>query len=239
MLCHAQKCIFVHIPKTAGQSIERAFLELAGTTWEQRAPFLLRYNGDPNLGPPRLAHLTADDYIRFGHVTEDEYRSYYKFAFVRDPWARAISLYKQLKYESKCDFKSFIGTHLKQLFDEMYWFVRPQADFIYSSNDELLVDFVGRFERLQTDFDQVCQRLNISPRVLPSSNKSQHRINVKLTARWLVHMAQVNRLSAFKTFVSYAQYYDAETEQAVREIYNRDVRLLGYERSSVLRAGGK
>ena len=30
MICHDYKCIFVHIPKTAGQSIEHVFLNQLG-----------------------------------------------------------------------------------------------------------------------------------------------------------------------------------------------------------------
>ena len=36
MISDKYKCIFVHIPKVAGQSIEHVFLDLHGLTWETR-----------------------------------------------------------------------------------------------------------------------------------------------------------------------------------------------------------
>jgi len=57
MICAQYRCLFVHVPKTAGMSIDQVFLELVGLTWKTRAPLLLGGNDDPKLGPPRLEHL--------------------------------------------------------------------------------------------------------------------------------------------------------------------------------------
>src|SRR4051794_30841719 len=97
MLSHQHQTIFIHISKCAGQSVENAFLADVGLTWETRAPLLLRANGDPRLGPPRLAHLPAADYVACGHVDAQTFERYFKFAIVRDPWSRAISLYRHLQ----------------------------------------------------------------------------------------------------------------------------------------------
>ena len=61
MISHRHQCVFVHVPKTAGISIEHVFLAQYGLTWDERAPLLLRFNPDPALGPERLGHLTATD----------------------------------------------------------------------------------------------------------------------------------------------------------------------------------
>ena len=70
MLTHQHKTVFVHIPKNAGQSIETVFLDVLGLTWESRAPLLLRPNDIPELGPRRLAHLAASEYVSCGHMTQ-------------------------------------------------------------------------------------------------------------------------------------------------------------------------
>src|SRR5687768_14243923 len=62
VICREYRCLFVHVPKTAGMSIEHVFLRLVGLTWETRAPLLLGGNDDPRLGPPRLEHLKASEY---------------------------------------------------------------------------------------------------------------------------------------------------------------------------------
>ena len=66
MISHRHRCVFVHIPKVAGQSIEHVFLGWNGLNWKGRAPLLLRPNEDPRKGPPRLAHLRAQDYVPDG-----------------------------------------------------------------------------------------------------------------------------------------------------------------------------
>ncbi|WP_422127914.1 sulfotransferase family 2 domain-containing protein [Vibrio hannami] len=101
MISHHHKCIFVHIPKNAGQSVEHVFLNLLGLNWETRAPLLLRYNDKPELGPPRLAHLKANEYVRYNYLTQEMFDDYFKFAFVRNPWSRTVSMYKYLGYSKK------------------------------------------------------------------------------------------------------------------------------------------
>ena len=96
MISHHHKCIFIHIPKTAGQSIEHCFIRSLGLTWETRAPLLLRYNDRPELGPPSLAHLKYSEYSEYKYITEEQIQTYFKFAFIRNPWSRLVSIYKYM-----------------------------------------------------------------------------------------------------------------------------------------------
>lgn len=216
MICKEYKCVFVHIPKTAGQSVEHLFLRLLGLTWHERAPLLLRYNRDPRLGPERLAHLTAEEYVRCGYMNEAEFSSYYKFSFVRNPWARLVSEYHYRKYAGNMDFKSFLMRGLPQPGpSDAYRHIVPQCDFLYDISGRLLVDFVGRFESLQADFDIVCQRLRIADTRLPHINASA-----------AVHAGTVGS-SSLPT--SYTKYYDEETKALVAEMYRKDIDTFSYE----------
>jgi hypothetical protein len=67
MINHRYRCIFVHIPKTAGKSINRFF----GMEWQKHKD-LSRYAGELQ---PQL------------------FSSYFKFAIVRNPWDRILSDY--------------------------------------------------------------------------------------------------------------------------------------------------
>src|SRR5207237_7706694 len=117
----------------AGQSVESAFLSDLGLTWETRAPLLLRFNDMPQLGPPRLAHLIARDYVRCRYVTEEMFNSYYRFAIVRNPWSRTVALYRHINLNM--GFRDFVSGWLSDQLSkgevaERYWFVRPQMEFV-------------------------------------------------------------------------------------------------------------
>ena len=116
MLCHKHKCIFVHIPKTAGQSIEKVFLESLQFDESRRPELLLRPNNDPNKGPPRLAHLKAQDYFEYEYITKETFYKYFKFSFVRNPWDRAVSHYLYMVPERNISFEKFLNVTLKLYF---------------------------------------------------------------------------------------------------------------------------
>ena len=99
MISHIHKVIFVHIPKCAGQSVERMFLKDLGLCWDNRASLLLRPKLVSELGPERLAHLFAIEYEKFGFIESSKFQQYFKFAFVRDPIDRILSElnYRQIK----------------------------------------------------------------------------------------------------------------------------------------------
>lgn len=177
MVSHHHKCIFIHIPKNAGQSIENVFLDLIGLSWEMRDPLLLRHNTNPMLGPKRLAHLKSHEYVEYKYVSPQQYKEYITFAVIRNPWERAVSFYKYLGYDKICNFEDFIVKHLsKDLWHREYWFLCPQSEFIYY-NGKLNVDYVLRFENLEEDFKMICKKLNLQNIPLPRVNVSKEQKN--------------------------------------------------------------
>lgn len=230
MICDEYRCLFVHVPKTAGMSIEHVFLRLVGLTWETRAPLLLRRNDDPELGPPRLAHLTAGEYVALGHLTAERFESYFKFSFVRNPWDRIVSEYKYRGYPVKIDFKTYLFKHLPAPgWTDSYRHIIPQYDFLYDGEGKLLVDFVGRYERLQADFDEVCARADIPPTPLPRVNRSLEdaRPNTLRELRKRLRRAIWSRERSH-TFPHYSEYYDGESREFVATLFKKDVETFNY-----------
>jgi len=232
MICHQYKCIFVHIPKTAGQSVEHVFLDLVGLTWETRAPLLLRSNDQPELGPPRLAHLKADEYVRFKYLTQEMFDNYFKFAFVRNPWSRLVSIYNFMGFGKTIDFKSFLlGVFKHHIFERNNWFVGPQSDFVYSKEGELLVDYLGRFEDLQNGFDLVCNQLDIPITELQHVNKSESNdpmldLSGSKNDKCVDETPEVHERAGYQ---NYQDYYDKEAIDCVAELYRKDIMLFGYD----------
>ena len=114
MLCHKYKCIYIHIPKTAGKSIQHVFARQLGLGSKKGSDLLLGMNDNPALGPPELSHLKTSEYVQFGYLSQEQFDSYFKFAFVRNPWDRIVSEYKFRGYPRKTDFKTLVANLYKQ-----------------------------------------------------------------------------------------------------------------------------
>lgn len=230
MICGEYRCVFVHVPKTAGMSIEHVFLRLVGLTWKTRAPLLLRGNDDPELGPPRLAHLTAREYVARGHLTAEQFESYFKFSFVRNPWDRIVSEYKYRGHPVKLDFKTYLFKHLPAPgWTDSYSHIIPQYDFLYDEAGNLLVDFVGRYENLQADFDRVCTRVGIPPTPLPRVNRSLEAAgpgSFRELRRQLRRAVWTRERK--HTFPHYTEYYDDESKEFVGRMFRKDVETFSY-----------
>lgn len=225
MISHRYRFVFIHIPKTGGQSVEHFFLSLHGMNWRQRAPLLLRYNPDPARGPERLAHLRASEYARYGYISDEKYQRYFKFSFVRNPWARLVSEYRYRGMEKECDFRTFVTTRLPppSAYSDAYRHIMPQYDFLHDDTGRLCVDFVGRYENLDDDFSTVCEKLGIENTGLPRVNPSP------------VYRPDANEGTGVRTdpdpakAMTYAGYYDTELERLVAEKYAADIAAFGYE----------
>ena len=239
MICHHYKCIFVHIPKTAGQSIETVFLNLLDLDWKTRAPLLLRENDIPELGPPRLAHLKATEYVDYKYIPEALFRDYYKFTFVRNPWDRVVSLYKGLGFYKHIPFKVFVmNTLQEELWKSKYWFVGPQNQYICDKQGNFIVDFIGRFESLQEDFNHICTNVGLMPTKLPHVNASKKSMQYSADRpkhslfspiKLLKQLRRHHKTYSYPIFSSYIEYYDDESIKKVRELYSKDIEMFGYQ----------
>jgi len=177
--------IFIHVYKNAGMSIARAL-----------GPFAKKNPG------PFHAHVSAAEVVE--RLGRERFRSLFSFAFVRNPWDWQVSQYCYMLLEKRHFQHGLVkglgsfGAYVKWRCDND---VRFQKDLVCSDDGEALVDFVGRFERLEDDFRSICSRIGVSA-VLP-------RLNVS------------NR-------VSYRDFYDEETRELVGRTFAPDIDLFGY-----------
>ncbi|EPX8748010.1 sulfotransferase family 2 domain-containing protein [Campylobacter coli] len=189
------KCIFIHVPKVAGSSIERVI-----------------YQTDKWL----VGHVKASDYTKFD---KDKFDSYFSFGFVRNPYDRVVSAYHYLKNDSPdpCDIK-WGRLHINNLtFEEFILSLQDeefkeeilsknhfsfQYKYLCDKNMNILVNFIGRFEKLDNDFKKI---LNILRRKdsLVHINKSKH--------------------------LNYRDYYNSQTYKIIREIYRDDFEIFDYD----------
>ena len=167
------KTIFVHIPKTGGQSVEQVFLAEHDLTSKKRAALLLREAEDDEEGPKRLAHLFAREYVQHGYVTADEFAACFKFTIVRNPYDRAVSRFR-FKLGATPSLKKTFRDHVISLDrDRLPRHDERQSDFVLDESGKLMVDAILRFETLSADFAEVSKRIFGRAIELPHENKSK------------------------------------------------------------------
>lgn len=195
MICHSPKFFYIHIPRTAGNSIDTTFLKLG-------------------LVDVDSWHRTAKETMS---MLERPWK-YFSFATVRNPWERMVSEYFWQMPNSNPDTSHEWGKPnitLEQFCrSKQEWYpreegrdhMRPQTDYIYSANDELLVDYIVRYEDLGSGWNVVLGFIGLggSDKIpLPKRNVTQHD--------------------------HYTKYYTPELRDYVGNLYARDVELLGYK----------
>ena len=182
------KIIFIHIPKTAGQSIEQYFVEINNITWNDRASLFLYKNPlDSNLSRSN-AHLSLSMYEKYffgGEIPED----YKIFTVVRNPYNRFLS---ELRYR-KIGLKSlnipltpkaliFLYKHKLKFLKDFNEHLLPQSYFLKGNSEDRIK--VIRFENLQNEFSDLMNHWNLPAVALPHKNKnikkSLHTKNIDL-----------------------------------------------------------
>ena len=126
------------------------------------------------------------------------------FTSVRNPYSRAVSMYKHQSWNSTKTFSDFCHKVMKNEYpsESAKWHSCSLTEHLVN-NDHLNVDFVIRLENLQEDFNIVCDKIGIPHEKLPHHNKTKHK--------------------------HYTEYYDDETREIVAEKYARDIEYFGYE----------
>jgi hypothetical protein len=189
LISHEHKVIFIHIPKTGGQSVEQMFVDDLGLTWAERGPHLtLSPNDDPALGPERLAHLYAEEYVSKGYVTQKQWDSYLTFAVVRNPYERIVSEYFyrskiypawQFWRRSGKQFWRYAGPEkfLAQAdnddFTDGARHVVPQARYVCDSQGKVIVDHIIYFEEMRPKVEALLKDVLKTPRGMPYRNKTK------------------------------------------------------------------
>lgn len=109
-------------------------------------------------------------------IPETELQKLYKFCISRNPFDRAYSYYlhainkpKQFNHKLITDYGSFdtMLRHLEEVAEP------SQTHFIVNHKNEIAVDFIGRFENLNEDFNAICSHLEIDF-FLPKLNARKH-----------------------------------------------------------------
>ncbi|WP_268798576.1 sulfotransferase family 2 domain-containing protein [Pseudomonas huanghezhanensis] len=185
------ECIFIHVSKCAGSSVATSIF------------------GDYPTG-----HLPLYWYEK---QFKERYEEYFKFAFVRDPLHRALSAYHYLLEKPQprdraayelvsrySNFDTFIdgGLHADNISRQIHF--APQHHFLQNSMGQIAVDFIGRQEHLEVDFNALCEVLEVN-----------------------VPLKHLNRSSA--ACAGTASSCSTASRKRIREVYACDHELFAYD----------
>jgi hypothetical protein len=204
MISHRHRCIFIHIPKTGGSSIEDVIWPGDRTEAHLWMGFVSQYRNKYQTGG--LQHLLARQIRQ--EVGREMFDAYFKFAFVRNPWDKAVSQFSYMTHRT--DLRELIGMTPDTTFDDylqlternahVQW--ERQVEFLRDENGRNLIDFIGRFETIQQDAEVVFERIGLRGAVLPHRNASSRR--------------------------HYSEYFDVRTRDKLARIYAPDIEAFGY-----------
>ena len=203
LISYKKKFIFIHIYKNAGTSITTALTPFAMNKWQRGLGRVLsKFNISLATAQQYASHIRAFELI--DEMGKDVFKSFFSFAIVRNPWDWQVSLYTYALKEPahhQHDLIKNLGSFDKYIEWRVANEVRFQKDFIYSKDGEQLVDFIGRFERLEEDFQTICSRIGIAAS-LPKLNVSNEQ--------------------------SYQHYYTDRTMKLVKDAFEPDISIFGY-----------
>lgn len=223
IISHTYRYIFIKSLKTAGTSIEAALSQHCGGDDIVTELGDYRFNRDEDGKWIHHAMNASgfeqhDDAMTIKQkVPESVWNDYLKFSITRNPWDRTVSLFfweRKRKPESttKPSLLERLGlgpdeqTRLKKEFKafvlEGQW---ENNDRFYFLDGSLCVDYIIRYENLMQDFEHLCQRLGLPAMELP-----------KLKA------------GIRKDHQPYTALYDKETQAAVADRHQLDIKHFGY-----------
>jgi hypothetical protein len=88
-------------------------------------------------------------------------------------------------------------------FKHAKWHTTSQCQHVIGADGEICIDFIGKFENLQSDFNKVCSIIGIRKRELPLENVSLNKIK-------------------------YKDFYNEKRKKIVHRIYRKDIEFFNY-----------
>jgi hypothetical protein len=167
-----------------------------------------------------MQHATCSEIKKY-YASKEQWDSYFKFAIIRNPFDRIVSSYnwlcgsmmKPCNFRDRLLFKNFVfrKAPFKEVLSQdfigdptnRYHHIKPSIEYLFE-NDNLLVDYVGRFENLEYEWKFICKKIgtkNTLPHIHKRSRSNKH----------------------------YREYYNDETRGYISEVYKKDLEIFGYK----------
>jgi hypothetical protein len=197
----AKKFLFIHIPKTAGNSLQNILSQYSEEEVVSIAPYqdgIERFELRSTKYEIRKHSSLADYKNQLGDSFIDQL---FKFTCVRNPWERMVSYY----FSPHRGVVEWNREQFVRLLDKVlpaYSYIKDLESDVENS-DFSNMDFYMRFENLDADFETACNRIGIPNEKIPVRNASDSQ--------------------------HYSHYYDEELIELVANRFSRDIDYFGYQ----------
>ena len=142
-----------------------------------------------------------------------DYKEYFKFTFVRNPWDRMVS-YFLFKKKNETTLASLT---LNQFLNPCRWCKVPSSQVIFlrigGKGGSIGADFVGRFENIEEDFQELCSQIF-------------DHIGMEVDKENYPKLIHSNKSKRKKL---YSDYYNESTKAKAKRLFPKDLQEFGYK----------
>ena len=184
MIFHDLRTIFMHVERTGGVSIRKHLLQYE--------------NNFQRLG--KTKHYTSEE---LKDLCGKYWDQYFKFGFCRNPYERLLSWYLACKKNKRWHGNEFVD-YMRQFknFHDLVM-AKPHERIIIPQWKKLEgAKFIGRFEKYEIDFMEICEQIGIPYKHI-KVNSTSHK--------------------------SYRDYYTVKMKRKVKNWYREDLERFNYE----------
>lgn len=210
--------VFIWIPKNGGTSVYQWLSDSVGMMKLKRSRRFYNFSG---AGPVTFSHVHYLSLLKSGIVPQHYHDSAYKFCITRNPFDRAVSLYKYVCIREERFRGSLIDfleeVRLRRPPIGLYNTLgisqsNPQVSWLLDENGGLLVNDTYKLEDMNELYKEISKKFALS---VPTFQNWENRSDYTTTAQELL--------------VSHN-----EVIPLIQHIYEQDFALLGYNQESPL-----
>ncbi|TPV33865.1 sulfotransferase family protein [Paucihalobacter ruber] len=212
MISHKHKCIFIHISKCAGSSIEKAFdIDVFSNATQNNKNFF----GWSEKNKLFLQHATPQQLFDCEYLNYDIWDNYYKFIVVRNPYSRMMSDY-------------FWISKTNNIIDTFENFILKKGKYYSLLNNNSTPDFRGDHLNSQYSYFQLNNKIINYDAVISFEdfNTGILKLNIKNELKEKILNNKINK-SGHNMF-HYSHFYNFNRKKIVERIYNEDIKFLNY-----------
>ncbi len=215
MISIQKKFLFIHVPKTGGNSIQNILRD-----YSEDETFIPEGSGADGIERFEVRNKKYNitkhsTLLHYKSVLDTKtYRTLFKFATIRNPWDMMVSFYfsphRGVNEWNRNDFLRLVNRvptlrysiYEKPFLERGLRKLGININIGYKKIDDD-IDFLMRSEQLSNDFKLVCEKLDIPYSPLPKRNSSNRK--------------------------HYSNYYDDESKEIVRQKFIDEVTLGNYD----------